>query len=275
MSKLTTAFDHVHHAHVDQVVLWPQIILILPFTLGLVLYLLCLVISNRRYKRWPRYRTLLWLCGICCAGSAVIGPLAQRAHFDFTVHMLGHLLLGMLAPLLMALASPLTLLMRSLSVSAARKFTRLLHHPFFTTLRDPIVASVLNIGGLWVLYTTPLYTVMHHYALLHVFIHFHVFLAGYLFTISMINVDLKTMKTSYLYRLIVLVMALAGHGILAKLIYAHPPGGVPKAEAELGSMLMYYGGDAVDLILIVIFCYQWYHDKRPRADVAVQPEYFD
>lgn len=27
---------------------------------------------------------------------------------------------------------------------------------------------------------------------------------------------------------------------------------------------MYYGGDAIDLILIVIFCSQWYKDSRPK-----------
>jgi len=29
-------------------------------------------------------------------------------------------------------------------------------------------------------------------------------------------------------------------------------------------MLMYYGGDAVDAVLIAIFCYQWFISARPR-----------
>jgi hypothetical protein len=57
-------------------------------------------------------------------------------------------------------------------------------------------------------------------------------------------------------------MFLAAHGILAKYLYAHPPAGVLHAEA--GAQLMYYGGDVLDLILIVVFCRQWYTATDPN-----------
>ncbi|WP_129080604.1 hypothetical protein [Anaerobacillus alkaliphilus] len=44
----------------------------------------------------------------------------------------------------------------------------------------------------------------------------------------------------------------------------HPPTGVPTAEAEIGSMLMYYGGDLVDAVLFFILCMQWFKTARPR-----------
>ena len=46
--------------------------------------------------------------------------------------------------------------------------------------------------------------------------------------------------------------------------YMLTPGGIPRDQAQSGGMLMYYGGDMIDLILIVIFCYQWYKAVRPE-----------
>jgi len=57
---------------------------------------------------------------------------------------------------------------------------------------------------------------------------------------------------------------LAAHGMLAKYIYAYPPNGVTITQAERAGMLMYYGGDAIELILIFILCFQWYKSSRPR-----------
>ena len=51
---------------------------------------------------------------------------------------------------------------------------------------------------------------------------------------------------------------LALHSILGKVIYAHPPQGVADEQAQLGAQVMYYGGDYIDLVLIVLFCLDWY-----------------
>jgi putative membrane protein len=84
----------------------------------------------------------------------------------------------------------------------------------------------------------------------------------------MIYIDLTPHRTSFLHRAIVLVIALAGHGILSKFIYIHAPAGVPAEQAELGGMLMYYGGDAIDIVIIFILCWQWYVATRPRINLV-------
>lgn len=252
---------HMHH--IDGTI--PQLILSLPFALALVIYIVCAVISIYRGNSWSLYRTSAWIIGILCAALAVVGPLANDAHMNFTVHMLNHLLLGMLAPLLMALAAPVTLVLRTLNVTSARQLSRILRSRPVRVISDPIVASLLNIGGLWILYTTNLYMVMQQNIVVHIVLHMHVFLAGYLFTVSIIYIDPTPHRTSFTYRAIVLVLALAGHSILSKHLYAQPPSGVPAIQAEKGSMLMYYGGDAIDLILIFIFCFQWFRATRPRT----------
>ncbi|WP_082235182.1 cytochrome c oxidase assembly protein [Halobacillus massiliensis] len=245
-----------------------QILLAIPFVIAFLLYAAALLAANRKGRKWPIHRTLLWTAGIICSLAAVAGPLAVRAHFDFTAHMLGHLLLGMLGPLLMAAAAPMTLFLRALRVKTAKRVTTVLKSWPVRIISDPITASILNVGGLWVLYTTPLYEAMHESLLIHLFIHFHVFLAGYLFTISMVYFDPIPHRRSYLYRSAVMVVALAGHGILSKYIYGNPPAGVPVSQAEKGSMLMYYGGDLIDIVIIFFICLHWYRSTRPRESFS-------
>ena len=62
-----------------------------------------------------------------------------------------------------------------------------------------------------------------------------------------------------------LLVALAALGILSKFIFAHPPSGVSTAQAEKGAIVMYYGGDAIELVVIFIFCFQWFTNTRPNG----------
>ncbi|HEV2067184.1 MAG TPA: cytochrome c oxidase assembly protein [Thermomicrobiales bacterium] len=256
--------DHAQHQTMGHPSPWPWIVILA--TLGL-LYAIGLV-RQPQSKHWNPWRTLRWYAGLLVAGAALIGPLPVAAQTSFVAHMTGHLLLGMLAPILLVLGAPITLGLRALPVARSRRCVRLLSQPAFALVAHPVTAAVLNMGGLAVLYTTDLYRIMHEHALVHVVVHAHVLLAGYLFTAAMIGLDPVIHRPSYLYRAVVLVLAMGVHSILAKSLYAYPPAGVPGDQAQAGSMLMYYGGDAVDLVLIVIFCAQWFRATRPPPRIV-------
>jgi len=252
-----------NHSHNLFGIIHPQLIFFIVFITILILYIFAAVMTNRKYKKWPHYRIASFILGVLLAIFAVVGPLANRATVDFTAHMVSHLLLGMLAPLLIALAAPMTLLLRTLSTRLARGLSSILKSWPVRIITHPIITSLLNIGGLWILYTTNLYSLMHANSLIHLIVHLHFFIAGYLFTVSIIYFDPVYHRKSFIYRAIVLIIALAGHGILSKYIYAHPPKGVPIEQVEIGSMIMYYGGDVIDAIIIFILCLQWYKAVRP------------
>ncbi|WP_074508751.1 cytochrome c oxidase assembly protein [Planococcus glaciei] len=238
--------------------------IVLLLLMAVIIYIHAAIRSRNKFKRWPAYRSVFWISGVFSIGVSLIGPLANQAHHNFIAHMSTHLLIGMLAPLLLVLASPMTLLLRSLSVASARKVTRFLKSWPVYLLSHPLTAATLNTGGLFLLYRTDLFVLMHEHILLYGLVHFHLLAAGYLFTASIIYMDPVAHKASFPLRAVVLVAALAAHGILSKLIYASPPQTVPKSEAEAGGMLMYYGGDVIDALLITIFCYQWFVFARPR-----------
>ncbi|MFE0555025.1 cytochrome c oxidase assembly protein [Paenibacillus sp. NPDC058910] len=87
--------------------------------------------------------------------------------------------------------------------------------------------------------------------------------------VSLLYVDVAPHRLSFETRAIILMIAMAGHGILSKYIYAYPPDGVSSEQAELGGMLMYYGGEAIDLFLVYWLCMQWYKSVRPRPAASM------
>jgi putative membrane protein len=92
--------------------------------------------------------------------------------------------------------------------------------------------------------------------------------AGCLFAWSVIGTDPTPHRPGRQLRAVVLVSYLAGHAVLAKYLYGLPPAGVPPHQAEAGAVLMYYGGDAVDAILLIVFCRQWLRPRPLRIDTA-------
>ncbi|MBB1031004.1 cytochrome c oxidase assembly protein [Dietzia sp. SLG310A2-38A2] len=243
----------------------------IPVALGVLLLAVALtayLVGVRRHRArgpWPGYRTALWTAGLICLGVAWVGPLASAAHSGFTAHMGVHLLLGMLGPLLLVLAAPVTLALRTLPPRRARAVSGALRSPPVRVLTHPVVAAVLNAGGLWVLYTTDLFALMHSSQTVHVLVHAHVFLAGLAFTVAMIGPDPNPHRASFKTRAVALVLFIAAHSILGRWLYGHPPTGVDPADARAGAQLMFYAGEVVDLALLVLLFTGWYPGSRNRG----------
>jgi putative membrane protein len=219
--------------------------------------------ARRRGRQWPHWRSVLWLAGLVAAASALGASVTGPAHMDFRVHMLGHVLLGMLAPLLLVLAAPLTLALRALSVDRARRLSRVLHARVLVVAAHPAVAAVLDVGGLWVLYRTGLYAAAVGNTTLTLLVHAHVFVAGYLFSFALVGFDPAPHRVSLPTRAAVLVLAIAAHDVLAKTIYAVPPDGIAADQAAFGAQLMYYGGAPIEIALIVLLGAEWFRSQPP------------
>jgi putative membrane protein len=219
----------------------------------------------RERQGWSGWRVLSWVAAMGLILVSLTGWLGRAAGVDFRAHVVTHLLLGQAVPLLLVAAAPVTLLLRALSVGAARRVTWLLGTGPLRWLTEPVIAAALGIGGLWVLYGTPVYALSQSYGWLHLLVHAHLLISGYLLTVSLVGRDPMPHRRSPGYRAAVLVAVLAGHAILAKSLYAVPPVGVSVERAEAGAMIMYYGGDALSLVLLVWLCADWYR-RRQRAE---------
>lgn len=242
-----------------------ELILAVPFLTALLGYAVGVLAQRRRGRRWPWYRCAFWSAGVLLAATGFVGPFAAASHGEFVAHMWVHLLVGMAAPLFLVWGAPVTLALRSLHVVPARRLSRLLRARPVRFVTTPFVAALFNVGGLWVLYTTPLYTAMQDNLLLHVVVMAHVLLAGFVFTAAIIPADPTPHRAGFLHRAIVAVLAFAAHGVLAKTLYAAPPSGVAAADALIGSQVMFVGGDLVDIVIVTVLCAQWYRAAGRRA----------
>ncbi|TDC65067.1 cytochrome c oxidase assembly protein [Actinomadura sp. GC306] len=213
---------------------------------------------RRRGDAWPWRRDACFTAGGAALAAAAIAPWPGGA---FTVHMTQHLLAGMVAPLLLVLARPLTLALRALRPGRPRRaLLAVAHWRVSGWLLFPPVAAVLDMGGLWVLYRTPLLAAAHDRPVLHALVHVHVVAAGLLFTAAICQLDPVRRRWGLLLRGGTLLAAGAAHAVLAKTLYAVPPPGTDFAAGDLhaAAQLMYYGGDLVEVALAVVVAVQWY-----------------
>lgn len=206
-------------------------------------------------------RTALFVAGVAIAAGTAVATLVGSP--GYRAHMVAHLLVGMLAPLLMALGAPVTLALGTLHVEPARRLSRLLRLRPVALVSHPVTAGVLDIGGLWLIYTTDLYRASHEILLVGLVVQLHLVGAGYLFAAGIVGADPSPHRAGYGVRAAVLVAAFAAHGVLAKHLIGHPPPGVDPVTAEAGSRIMYYGGDVIEIALLVLLGARWFASVRP------------
>jgi putative membrane protein len=222
---------------------------------------------HRRERPWSQWRTGAYAAGLLAIAVALVSPLASHDEL-FPVHMAQHMLLGMLGPLLLALSAPVTLALRTLPRPARRQLVKALHSRAAAALAHPATATLLFVGGLIGLYFTPLYEQTLRHPLLHDLVHMHFIAAGCLFTWTFIGTDPVPRRGSFGLRVGLLLLALASHSALAKLLYAGygDLASVPAGQLHDGAQLMYYPGDAIDVLLLIAFFSQWYTAAGRRLE---------
>jgi putative membrane protein len=240
----------------------PTSLLVVALLAVLLAYALAWWAASRRGRSWSWRRSLLWLCGVLACLAALVGPLAGDVHGS-PRQMAGHVLLGMAGPLLLARGAPVMLALRALPVRSARLLVWVLHTRWARFVSHPVVAGVLDLGGLWLLYGSgrSAWTADPWW---HLLAQVHVVAAGFLLAQATVGVDPQSARASFRTRAAVLVLFAAGHSILAKQLYASPPAGVSTQQGERGAMVMYYGGDLVHLVLFVLLWSAWYSSTRRR-----------
>src|SRR5690606_31200016 len=216
---------------------------------------------------WNIRRDIIFSIGIILLAIALSPPIIKWAHHDLRGHMLQHLLIGMFAPLFLALSLPMTLALRSLPAIIARGLSRILRSSAFYWLSHPVSALLLNIGGMYLLYLTPLYAMSLSNNWIHYLMHLHFLLAGYLFVWAIAGPDPTPRRASVRMRLLILFAAIAAHSYLSKLMYIYLWPTYPlhsSEEIREAAKIMYYGGDFAEILLAVALLTYWYKNKIRR-----------
>jgi putative membrane protein len=230
-----------------------------------------LVAARRECSRsgWSHLRVASFTIGIALIVAAIV-PVGNWQH-GLRGHMVQHLLLGMFAPLALVLGAPVTLLLRSVPARTGRFLTGLLRRRPVVVLTNPVTALLLDIGGMYVLYLTPLFAITMTNDAVNVLVHVHFVISGYLFAWAIAGPDPAPCRPRMPARLAVLFLATAAHASLGKIMYGYGfPRGVGASATELASAAqwMYYGGDVAELLLIAAFFAAWFSVRPQRASKA-------
>ncbi|HWH26539.1 MAG TPA: cytochrome c oxidase assembly protein [Pseudolysinimonas sp.] len=184
---------------------------------GILFYVLGVIRMRRRGDTWPWYRTVFWIAGMLTLLWVTNGTVNVYEQYLFSVHMLGHMLLGMAIPVLLVLSAPVTLALRAIhkredGSRGPREWILLaVHSKVATVLTHPLVASALFAASLWVFYYSPLFgwATRDHFG--HTWMVAHFLITGYLFAQTLVGIDPVANRPPYPLRLLLLLAVAAMH----------------------------------------------------------------
>lgn len=170
-----------------------------------------------RGDRWPVLRTVSWSAGVLLLWWCTNGSLNVYQEFQFSLHMLVHMLLGMAVPLLLVPGAPITLAMRA--IAKRRDGTRggrewllaIVHSKYMQVVGHPIVSAAIFVLSLWVFYYTPIFGWAMRDHLGHVWMVVHFVGAGYLFIQAIIGIDPGPARPPFALRLVLLIGTMVFH----------------------------------------------------------------
>jgi cytochrome c oxidase assembly factor CtaG/putative copper export protein len=163
--------------------------------IAVALYLAGARRMRARGDSWPMLRTFGWVLGWAIFVWATSGAPGVYGRVLFSMHMVMHMTVSMVAPILMVLAAPVTLALRTLTprrdhtLGPRELLLALVHSRYFAVIANPIVAAVIFFGSLIVFYFSPLFDLALRTHTGHVLMTAHFLLAGYLFAWVLVGSD--------------------------------------------------------------------------------------
>lgn len=268
---------------------------------AIFLYLKAVFTLQARGDSWPVSRTIMWVSGVLIAVYVTNSFLGRYALVIFSVHMVVHMVLAMVVPILLPLAAPITLALRALpaiakpTVSLREGLTLFLASNFSRLITHPIVAFLLFATSTWMLYFTPLLTILMSSHLGHLIMDLHFILVGYVFFWTIIGVDPNHHKISDPARLGLVFLAAVFHGFFGFIVSSSssPLGGGwffkvapnwladPVIDQQLGGSIAWAFGEIPTVIVLIILLIQWAkRDERAGkrftpADTAAYNKYLE
>ncbi|MEU9207743.1 cytochrome c oxidase assembly protein [Streptomyces sp. NPDC048415] len=239
---------------------------------------------RRRGDGWPLARTVLWTAGVLTAGAVTCTGVGGYGMELFSVHMVQHMVLSMLAPILLLLGAPSTLALRALPTAGRGRtgprelLTRLLHSRAVRVVSSPLFTLPLFIASLYGLYFTPLFDFLMGSWLGHEWMLAHFLVTGLLFFWPILGVDPAPRRPSHLLRLLELFIGMPFHAFfgiavmmsttLIATFFAHPPAAwhlSPLADQNTGGGIAWAFSEIPTLLVLMAVLVQWAGSDRRTA----------
>lgn len=269
--------DHVQHLppwSVDQVFTQWQVetVLLVPCLVLAAVYLYGALRAGRRAD-WSWWRTASFLTGLLIAVLATHSGIGVYGWALFSVHMVQHLALIMVAPTFLAAGRPLTLIGVAGGPRVADRLRATLHRPVLAVLTSPLVAIGAYAAVLVGTHLTGLMgTIMTHPGVGEA--EQWLYLAvGWLFFLHVFGDEPVRWRLSMPGRLLMLAVSMAvdtfvGVSLMQNsspvLMTAHPGWGPsPLSDTHSGGALMWWAGDGLMALQVLVLFLIW--AQQPEA----------
>ena len=193
----------------------------------------------RRVEGWPVGRAVAWFAGCAVMVLASSSGLGRYADALFSAHVAEHMLISIVVPVLLVLGGPVTLARRALpeECDARDRLEVLLDAPALRLLAHPAVAAVLVVGSPFLLYLTPVFSLLQPLGWLMPAISLWFLGVGYLFSWVLVGVDpAPGARLPHVARLAVLVASMPFHALFGVILLAadRPVAQIPATLAADG-----------------------------------------
>lgn len=258
-----------------------------PLAVGLIAiaggaYLWAVRRVNRSHPGNPHrpHRTWCFLGGLAVIAVALMSPIEAYEGVLFSVHMVQHMLLQLLAAPLLLAGAPITLALRASSPPARRRLLSILQSRIVHAISFPLVAWVAFAAVNWGWHFSDLYNQALENVALHYFQHATLLGAALLFWWPVIGADPSPWRMPYPARLFYLFLALPQSSFLGIAIMDAPQvlfshyvtnlrdwGMSPLEDQQLGGTIMWTVGDLAFLggMAVVVWLWARHEDRRTAS----------
>jgi cytochrome c oxidase assembly factor CtaG len=247
------------------------------------LYLLGIWRVRRKHpaRPWPLLRTTSYFAGL---GAIAIATQSSVGAYDdvlFSVHMIQHLLLIMVAPPLLVAGRPVMLLLHASRNPLHRWTLSVVRSRVVSALTCPPVAAVIYAATIVGTHLTGFMNVTLAHQHVHDAEHVLYLVAGYLYFLPLLGSEPIRWKMSFPGRFVLLALTMpvdtfvgvvllqANHELFSGYLHTGRTWGPsPVDDLHLGGAIMWVGGDAIMFLLILCVFIVFLRDKRAHTTMG-------
>jgi putative membrane protein len=243
------------------------------------LYLRGAALQRRRGHRWRTWRTVSFMIGLAVIALATQTGLARYDTSYFSLHVVQHILLAMVAPVFIVLGAPVTLALQASSASGQRGLLRLVQNPVAAVVTHPLTAWCVFSATLFVLYFTPLYELSLRNSVVHAWLHVHFVVSGCLFAESVVGLDPHRVRLPHPARLLLVALTVPVHAVLGIALLTRDDviagvwylgrrdgfGDQLLLDQRLGAGLLWAAGELYGVALAALVLTQWMRHSEREA----------
>jgi putative copper resistance protein D len=230
----------------------------------------------------PRSRTIAFLGGLLVIAVALQSGIERYDTTLFSIHMVQHLLLTLVAAPLLVLGAPVTLVLRASTPPVRQRWILpALQSRTVRVLGHPVLATVVFAGVMWGSHFSPLFDLALENPLVHDLEHLVFLGAALLFWWPAVGLDPGPHRLSHPARILYTFLQMPQNTFLAVAVsFAPAPlyphyatltrdwGPDPLLDQQIAGSIMWLGGDLLFLVAILGIVADWSRSEERNSRAA-------